>query len=347
MLIIMNNSVYRNLSSSGIDLNDVIKRTTERCFSTDLKKLSKGQRILFGLVGKSIQSLDGRSNRYNPYCATTIIPIQPIKTMTTIYAIDSSSTRIGETDDGSIYAIKCGIVVACNCETLLHYKLGPLISYLSRENVRNSELDHKLVNLILFDHESAERLMRVRTERSIQYELSKRFNNSIILVDGSLRASPLESSQQNLMKIVENCCVNKNSLIGITKKTNLRLLRSILTPLSKSSSPAYMDVDAIIKGLMGDLIGNNTLVKFGGNASPILRADIVDPEGNRDVTLGKLLGNDSTINGYPDSLRLAHHISTFAPTEIACLKGYLVSKYGLVEVQPENIRSTLLGSVSL
>ena len=45
-----------------------------------------------------------------------------------------------------------------------------------------------------------------------------------------------------------------------------------------------------MKGLIGDPIGNNMLVKFGENDSPILRVDIVDPEKTIDIAFGKLLG---------------------------------------------------------
>jgi hypothetical protein len=255
--------------------------------------------------------------------------------------------RLGETEDGNIYAVKCGIAIASNCDAVHHYKIGPIIFYLNDDTLRESVLDHHLANIILADHESAKRLIRVRTERSIQYGLSKIINNSIILIDGSLKASPLESTQENIKNIVEYCHTNGNSLIAITKKTNLSILESIYSFLIGCKSPAYVDLDLYMKGLIGDPIGNNTLAKFGENDSPILRVDIVDPEKTIAIAFGKLLGNDSLGLGYPESLRLAHHISTFNPTEIECLKGYLLSKYRLQVVPHDDIRSTLLGSMSI
>lgn len=347
MLIIMNNSAYCSLPGARVNLNDIIKWTTEYCFSFGLKELRNGQNVLFDADGKSIQYLDECPNRYNPYCASTIKTFEPARTNTNVYAIDSSSARLAETDEGSIYAIKYAIVMSSKRQTLYHYKIGPMMFYLSNETARDPELDHKLANLVLFDHESAQRLARVRIERAIQYELSKIVNNSIILVDGSLRASVFESNQHNLKNIVEYCNINKNSLIGITKKTNLKILRSISIPLAKCRSPVYMDIDHVIKGLIGDSIGNNLLVKFGEAGSPILRVDMVDPEGSKNFALGKLLGNDSINFGYPESLRLAHHISTFSPIEIECIRGHLLSKYRLMEVPTDDIRSTLLGSMSI
>ena len=346
MLTIMNNNIYPNQSCCEFDLDVVIKNTTEHCFPLGISNLRTGQRVLFDVDGNGIQFLNRQSSRYNPYCATPIT-IKPIRTKTRIFAIDSSSVRLGETEDGNIYAVKCGIAIASNCDSIHHYKIGPIIFYLNDDTLRESALDHHLANIILADHESAKRLIRVRTERSIQYGLSNIINNSIILIDGSLKASPLESTQENIKNIVEYCHTNRNSLIAITKKTNLSILESVYSFLIGCKSPAYVDLDLYLKGLIGDPIGNNTLAKFGENDSPILRVDIVDPEKTIATTLGKLLGNDSLGLGYPESLRLAHHISTFNPTEIECLKGHLLSKYRLQVVPHDDIRSTLLGSMSI
>ena len=73
-----------------------------------------------------------------------------------------------------------------------------------------------------------------------------------------------------------------------------------------------MDVDLIMKILARNTIGDSLLVKFGnGYTSPILRADIATADGDRDRSLRKILGNDSIARGYPETLQLAHHISTF------------------------------------
>ena len=72
--------------------------------------------------------------------------------------------------------------------------------------------------------------------------------------------------------------------------------------------PAYIEVDDIIKSLIRNTVGSNLMVSWKGSSSPILRADIV---GDRSQSLGMLLGNDVVAGGYPETLRLAHHISTF------------------------------------
>jgi hypothetical protein len=106
-----------------------------------------------------------------------------------------------------------------------------------------------------------------------------------------------------------------------------------------------MNIEMIIQSLSRSTIGNNLLVKLGNNNSPVLRADIVCPAGDIDNSIGKLLTNDSMAGGYPETLRLAHHVSTFSNTEIACLRGHLLSNYDVTELPSEDIRKTLLGSI--
>ena len=86
----------------------------------------------------------------------------------TLAAVDSSSIRIAETEDGSLYAVKSGIAFAINGQAIMHFKIGPILVYLNKETIKTSELDHRLAKLVLFDGESARRLIRLRVERAIQ-----------------------------------------------------------------------------------------------------------------------------------------------------------------------------------
>ena len=97
--------------------------------------------------------------------------------------------------------------------------------------------------------------------------------------------------------------------------------------------------------IIGNQFWNTMLVKLGDYTSPILRADIIDPEEKISLALGRLLGNDSSSLGYPDSLRLAHHISKFNSTEIECLRGHLLSTYKLQAIHDDDSRRKLLGSM--
>ncbi|HUG97215.1 MAG TPA: hypothetical protein VMJ94_06705, partial [Nitrososphaera sp.] len=64
-------------------------------------------------------------------------------------------------------------------------------------------------------------------------------------------------------------------------------------------------------------------------------------------SLGMLLGNDPVGGGYPETLRLAHYISTFTGTEMTCLRSHVLNSYDVIELAADDIRSMLLGSISV
>jgi hypothetical protein len=337
-----------NVPSCGINLNEfenIFNQSLESCISFKLYDVLKGKKIIFSVDERSLVPINGwGSSRYDSYC-TKITTLNPIRERTIIAAIDSSDIQIAETEEGALYAIKSGIALAIDGQALMHFKIGPVLFYFSDETIRHSELDHRIVKLVLFDSEYAKRLMRVRVERAIQMELSRHFTKSIILIDGPLKSSLFDKRSHSIKKIAENCSLYKNSLIGISKSTKLKVLERISVPLTKVTRPAYIDVDLIIKGLTHNTIGSNLLIKFGNNNSPVLRADLITADGNKDKALGKLLGNDSVSCGYPETLQLAHHISTFTNTDISCLRGHILSNYDVIELASEDVRRRLLGSI--
>lgn len=329
-------------SMAQIDLQDFgIADSVSRCISPKLDEL-KGKKIIFSSEDKSLIPVDGWQSKIgSSYCATTITTISPIKENAIVAAIDSSSIRVAETEDGALYAIKCGIAMAYGGTALMHFKIGPMMYYLSEDNLADSELDSRLARLVLSDSDVARRLIRVRAERAIQYELSAHLRNSIILVDGSLKTSIFEDRKKSMSKIVENSVLNRNLIAGVSKNTKLKVLERAAAVLTKVSNPAYVDVDLIIKSLVRNTFGSNLVARLEKN-SAVLRVDIV---GDRDRTLGKLLGNDPVSFGYPETLRLAHHISTFTGTELTCLKSHVLNNYGVTELAADDIRRTLLGSI--
>ena len=80
--------------------------------------------------------VDGWGMRSNPYNATTITTIRPIKNA--LVAARLSSIKLAETEDGSLYGIKCGVATAYAGHTLMHFKIGPGLFYLSEKTVHES-----------------------------------------------------------------------------------------------------------------------------------------------------------------------------------------------------------------
>lgn len=327
------------------EFDQMLHRSLNRCLSSSIHDMLKGKKIIFNMDERTKIPINGWGMKSIPYCATTINPIKPILENTTVSAIDSSSIQVAETEEGTLYAVKCGIVMSSRGQTFIHLRIGPILFYLSKETIRDSEIDHRLAKLILFDNECAKRLIRVRIERAVQMIISNHFKRSIILIDGSLKPSLFEDKDQSIKNVAENCALNRNSMIGISKSTKFKILDKISSSLTKIPGPAYMDVNLVIKSLIRNTIGDSVIVKFGNGNSAILRADIVTSDRNKYFLFGKLLGNDSMADGYPETLRLAHHISTFTNTEVSCLKGHILSSYEVTELASEDIRRTLLGSL--
>jgi hypothetical protein len=326
-------------------LKSFLEPAIHQCIPSELSGFLKGRQIIFGSGESKLVPIQGWTSN-NKNVNAPVMTIQPLKEETTVLGVDSSSIQIAETEEGAIYAVKSGIATAILGKILAHFKIGPMLFYLSEDALKHSELDHRIIKLVLLDSESAKRLIRIRVERAIQLELSHHFSGSILLVDGSLRSSVFEHRLHTLKKVVEDCSLYKNTIVGLSKSTKIRILDKISHPLTKIKGPGFMDVDLIIKSLTRNTIGDGLLVRFGSSyTSPILRADISTSDQDRGRSLGKILGNDSIARGYPETLQLAHHISTFTTTEISCLKSHILNKYDVIELVPEDIRTKLLGSI--
>jgi len=307
--------------------------------------LAKGRNIIFTSNDNLRFPINGWANNVLEEAEIPVKRILPEYEPTIVSGIDSSCLKIAETQDGSIYAIKCGLVFCMSLDTVMHFTIGPLLLYITDESLKSSELDGRLLKAVSYDSEMARRLIRINMERLIQNKLSKILHNSIILVDGALNSSIFENRQHNLNKIAENCVLNRNVIIGIGKCTKFKILDKVSFGLRSLHDPGLIDVGFIIKSLVRNSLGFNTMVKFAKRA-PIMRLDIITSTISDAIfTLGKIIGNDPLPSGYPESLSMAHHISSFSSSEISSIKVHLLKKYNLVELPSHNVRKTLLGSI--
>jgi NurA domain-containing protein len=337
----MHTQMNQQINDKSLHLGDLeISESISKCLASRLEQL-KGKKIVFSSDDKKIIPIEGWGLRPSPYCSTTVTTIRPIKENAIVAAIDSSSAKLAETEEGGLYGVKCGIAMAYGGRAIMHFKIGPVLFYLGESTIYESELEERLARLVLLDDDLAKRLIRVRAERAVQKEIASNFTKSIILIDGSLKTSLFEDRERSLPKIAESCVLRRNKMIGISKGTKIKALDRAAAPLTKVPGPAYVDVDAIIKSLIRNTIGSSSMVKLEDNC-PLIRADIL---GDREESLGMLLGNDPVAGGYPEALRLAHHISTFTSTDITCLRSHILNTYDVTELAVDDIRKALLGSI--
>ncbi len=323
-------------SLSELDVVDSVSR----CLTPQLEEL-RGRRIIFSRDDTKLFPVDGWGLRtmLHPRVVTTV---RPVNENTIVAAVDSSCIELAETEEGSLYAAKCGIATAFGGRSFMHFKIGPVLFYMGESTAHRSDLDDKVAKAVLVDTDLAKRLVRVRAERAVQNELAGHLHNSIILVDGSLKGTLFEERERSVKKISEMCSLRKNAIIGISKGTKLKALERAAAPLLKVAGPAYIDVDNLVKSLVRNAAGLSLMVRLAAS-SPALRTDIIGS--GHDEILGKLIYNDSVAGGYPETLRLAHCISTFTSTEVTCLRGHVLNNYGVTELASEDIRKTLFGSI--
>ncbi|GIU72650.1 MAG: hypothetical protein KatS3mg003_2129 [Candidatus Nitrosocaldaceae archaeon] len=291
----------------------------------------EGSQVLFD-PNETLTPLNG----WNNLCNANIKDIDASDKASQIAAVDSSAIFIADTPNGSIYAAKSGIAIAYNKKSIMHFKIGPTLLYIN-ESYQN------INKLALLDHSIVKRMIRIKVERALQNKLAESLSNTIILVDGSLKVSLFEDNINHLTKIVDNCNANENILVGISKVSRLKLVERLISSLNNHNKPCYLNISHILRSYISNLIGEQLLIRLSKNGL-VLRADIIN---NIEQVLSLLLSNDSLHNGYPETLRLAHHLSVFTKTEVLATIGIISSRFNLNEIDGCDARKVLLGKIGV
>ncbi|WP_148687788.1 DNA double-strand break repair nuclease NurA [Candidatus Nitrosocosmicus hydrocola] len=313
-------------------------------FCKDYKNLIENKKLVFvdDEEGIPIQNWGIHSEKYANLKLTQITPAEGEKL---VFGIDSSCIKVAEVEDGGLYAVKGSVCISFKGKPAAHLKIGPLMFYLNEEVLQGLKFERNVFKLILFNDDYAKKFLRVNIERYIQFWISKLISGSIILIDGSLKSSIFENHMYDISKIIENSVVNRNSVIGISKSSKIKILKYLSYPLIRSTVPAFVDINLIIRSLISKTYGEHILVKLSSNEySNILRADIVSYDNDLNSTLGTLLCNELINFGYPSSLSLSHHVSVFSNTELASIKSFIKSNYSIKEITHENARASVLGT---
>jgi NurA domain len=267
-----------------------------------------------------------------------------------IVAIDSSCVLIGETEEGSIFAGRVAIVSAQKSKIEKYYRAGPFLFYLSLKSVPEElrkNLSSKAIRAIISDNSLAERYVRLRLERSAQILFAKTRTDSIILIDGSIRSSILEARDANLRFLERTAEDNFNHLIGISKASSLRAITGAAGTLELVSKGGanFFDITEALLPFIPTIESRILVAKFSANAH-VFRVDAaksnVEPDSQ---VLADVKYNCACFRGYPETLRLAHHLSVFDSSTISSIRSYLSRRYRLVHVPSDDLRATILGKL--
>ncbi|HZD35997.1 MAG TPA: DNA double-strand break repair nuclease NurA [Nitrososphaeraceae archaeon] len=325
-----------------VEFENIFRKSMKMFSSDQMGEIIHGRRIIYDTVEHMVIH-DSRDRIFDK--ATPRV-VQPNEKLTCISAIDSSAIHLAGTDEGgAVYAAKSGIVIASGKKIRQHFRIGPMFIHINKEFLCNSKIDHNLVGLLLIDSSIAKRLIRIRLERAIQLVLSSRLDNSIVLIDGALKPSVFEDYNCSISKVIEMSSLSSNDVIGLSKNTSMSSLNQYEKSLKALPYSAYIDMSCIIKSQARNTLGNNLLVKLGKSENGyILRADVCSANGNDEECVGKLIGNDILFRCYPESLRIAHHISTFTATEVSSLRGFMSRTNWVEEIDQYAKRKNLLGA---
>ncbi len=276
------------------------------------------------------------------------IPIHPIYKDSTIVAVDVSSIKIGETNNGVVCAIR-GAVVWRNRGEINFFRCGPLLFHIT-EFVIEQLYNHGGVNetLLEFPIGVVSRLRNL-LERFIQGNVCNYFQDSIILFDGSLTAGTPDNPVNNLNQILSKARENKNVVLAISKTTKIGLSGVKLSELIKSfKGPCLLDIDENIRAFFPthpvQLLGKVYAAKLSVKGLSF-RLDVDRKVNHKDTmeALGRLIVNDVVDQGYPDTLRLAHILSSFTASDVIGMQRFLSKKFKLQIVPKINLRKILFG----
>jgi len=279
-----------------------------------------------------------------------IIKLAPIKDSSPIAAIDVSILSLGETNQGLLYAIR-GTVVSTKKREYRYSRLGPLLFHIKMENRSTTigEMTDQYPSILLERENRAvnmyRRLLTV-FENILKMRVAKRYRNAILLWDGSLTISSDEGTAtiNSLMRMARD---RGNSVIGISKESYL-LSPQEYANIREYQEPCLIDIDPTVEEMRRFLrLGNIYLARLS-RTGLYFRLDIDKKllEKQRVTATEKMIGNDLTQDGYPETLRLAHILSKFNATEVIGIQRFLDENCGLRIHAYPNIRRILFGPFS-
>jgi hypothetical protein len=255
--------------------------------------------------------------------------IFPIKEGRPVASVDSTCILVGETSQGALFASRTAVGMSYQGSLRRFFRLGPILVYATGSGLTGlgSEVSSTELDLILSDHAVAERFIRNTIERRVILALSSK-DDTILMADGSLR------HPMGLKYLSGPSRRGKVTLVGFSKSSNLILSEDSVASLSNSQVPSYHIID--------DGPVKTALAKFTADGL-VFRLDLTGPE-SPEITLGRILWNDAFASGYPDSLKVAHHLSIFSRAEDQALKAYVTQRFRVRQVHTFPLRKIALGS---
>jgi len=280
------------------------------------------------------------------------IKIEPIVDNASIVAVDVSNIKIGETNDGVLCALRAATVWKSE-NSYLYLRCGPVVFHIT--DCGNHLLSHlglkESISPSMFSSVTMRIMNRLRNtlERWTQRLVCSSSKDSIILFDGSLTAGTPDNPARRVQSVLELARESGSVVLAFSKSTKLSIGgRRVTDLLDHMSAPCLLDIDREIGEQFPSspikLLGRVYIAKLAV-AGYTFRLDIdrqVPVEGAIE-TVSRLSGCDLVEQGYPETLRLAHILSTFTANEVIGIQRFIAKNYGLKIAPQPNLRRSLFG----
>ena len=316
------------LQDEQLSVLDSLTREFEEAFAELAESAERelsGKPFIFSSYGRELY----------PYFEATganLVPgcIIPIKEGRPIASVDSTCVLVGETSQGALYAARTAVGVSFEGALRRFFRLGPILVYASATGLSGlvPRLPPSEMSLLLSDHAVAERFIRNTVERRVVDALSSGDDDTVVMADGSLK-HPLGLGASGLTRGRSG-----RTMVGFSKSSNLLLSEDAMASLSMAPLPSYHVLDG------GSC--STVLAKFTADGL-VFRLDIAGPE-PAETVLGRILWNDAFASGYPDSLKVAHHLSVFSKADDQALKAFVTKRFGVRRLHTFPLRKIALGS---
>ncbi|MEM0442609.1 MAG: DNA double-strand break repair nuclease NurA [Candidatus Caldarchaeum sp.] len=238
------------------------------------------------------------------------IPITQSNHSVPVVACDMSTVKVAETTRGSVWAVRGSIVVR-HGSRLTASVVGPFMYNISSYTAARI-VDALLASLAVrrksrfLDVSTAPKIVSNLFEKLIQLYAGTLARDGLLLVDGALTAGPLDSPPAVVERIVETTVGSSYGVIAFSKSTTLMLYGQKITSYADGTPPPYV----IKLPMLKDLVVRNGSVYVArlSSARTPFRVDVVSRTSDEQV-FSLLLSSDNIVNGYPESLILAHHLA--------------------------------------
>ena len=274
-----------------------------------------------------------------------IIGLTPTPSDRPVAAIDTSTIRLGELEDGSLCALR-GAIVLLERKQYKYVRYGPFVFSLGN-SLNVDEIPGVPAFAATPNIELLLRRVRNSLERWLQLSVCRTYGKALVLLDGSLVAGAPEGPGE-LGSILEIARRSDNLVIAISKNTQLRLNgRPITVLLEQNEEPCLLNVDEQIRNQFAfpiQFLGRVFVGKLAKSGFPF-RIDI-----DRRASVGEsvhglkeLAGTDIMDRGYPETLRVAHILSTFTASDVLAVQSLAAAQFGVQLMPKIALRRSLFG----